>query len=60
MFLSTPLAVMAMAILAEFKASRWMAVLLSGDGNPYAEQDGEEDDRKKSSIFGRISGLIRR
>lgn len=38
MFLSTPLAVMAMAILAEFKGSRWMAVLLSGDGEPYAEQ----------------------
>ena len=38
MFLSTPLAVMAMAILAEFKGSRWMAVLLSGDGNPYAEE----------------------
>ena len=37
MFLSTPLAVMAMAILAEFKGSRWMAVLLSGDGEPYAE-----------------------
>lgn len=36
MFLSTPLAVMAMAILAEFKGSRWMAVLLSGDGEPYA------------------------
>lgn len=34
MFLSTPLAVMAMAILAEFKGSRWMAVLLSGDGEP--------------------------
>lgn len=38
MFLSTPLAVMAMAVLAEFKGSRWMAVLLSGDGNPYAEE----------------------
>lgn len=38
MFLSTPLAVMAMAILAEFKGSRWMAVLLSGDGEPYAEK----------------------
>ena len=36
MFLSTPLAVMAMAILAEFKGSRWIAVLLSGDGEPYA------------------------
>ncbi|RZJ27089.1 MAG: AI-2E family transporter [Brevundimonas sp.] len=38
MFLSTPLAVMAMAILAEFKGSRWMAILLSGDGEPYAEK----------------------
>ena len=40
MFLSTPLAVMAMAILAEFRGSRWMAILLSGDGEPYAEGDG--------------------
>ena len=39
MFLSTPLAVMAMAILAEFRGSRWMAILLSGDGEPYAEDD---------------------
>ncbi|MFN3558488.1 MAG: AI-2E family transporter [Brevundimonas sp.] len=39
MFLSTPLAVMAMAILAEFKGSRWMAILLSGDGEPYAEHE---------------------
>ncbi len=37
MFLSTPLAVMAMAVLAEFKGSRWIAVLLSGDGEPDAE-----------------------
>ena len=29
-----------MAILAEFKGSRWMAILLSGDGEPYAEEDG--------------------
>ncbi|WP_332655776.1 AI-2E family transporter [Brevundimonas sp.] len=41
MFLSTPLAVMAMAILAEFQGSRWMAILLSGDGEPYADADGE-------------------
>ena len=40
MFLSTPLAVMAMAILAEFKGSRWMAILLSGDGEPYADDEG--------------------
>lgn len=39
MFLSTPLAVMAMAVLAEFKGSRWMAILLSGDGRPYDEAD---------------------
>ena len=44
MFLSTPLAVMAMAILAEFKGSRWMAILLSGDGQPYVDDpdDAEE------------------
>jgi AI-2 transport protein TqsA len=41
MFLSTPLAVMAMAILAEFMGSRWMAILLSGDGEPYADHEGE-------------------
>jgi len=42
MFLSTPLAVMTMAILAEFKGSMWIAVLLSGDGKPYAEEaDGQ-------------------
>jgi predicted PurR-regulated permease PerM len=36
-FLSTPLTVMAMAILAEFKGARPLAVLLSGDGKPYAD-----------------------
>ncbi|CAL1690182.1 hypothetical protein MMB232_00303 [Brevundimonas subvibrioides] len=39
MFLSTPLAVMAMAILAEFRGSMWIAVLLSGDGKPYADDE---------------------
>jgi predicted PurR-regulated permease PerM len=34
MFLSTPLAVTAMVILAQFGATRWIAVLLSGDGDP--------------------------
>lgn len=38
MFLSTPLAVMAMAILAEFRGTMWIAVLLSGDGKPYADE----------------------
>jgi predicted PurR-regulated permease PerM len=35
--LSTPLTVIAMAILAEFKSTRPLAVLLSGDGKPYAD-----------------------
>ncbi|HXA39035.1 MAG TPA: AI-2E family transporter [Phenylobacterium sp.] len=38
-FLSTPLAVMAMAILAEFQGSRPIAVLLSRDGKPYGDVD---------------------
>jgi predicted PurR-regulated permease PerM len=42
MFLSTPLAVMAMAILAEFKGARWMAVLLSGNGRPYEDEPEPE------------------
>ena len=37
-FLSTPLTVMAMAILAEFKGGRPIAILLSSDGRPYDEQ----------------------
>lgn len=49
MFLSTPLAVMAMAVLAEFKGSRWMAILLSGDGRPYAEEDAGDAPANKSS-----------
>jgi AI-2 transport protein TqsA len=33
-FLSTPLTVMLMVILAQFPGSRWIAVLLSADGEP--------------------------
>jgi AI-2 transport protein TqsA len=36
MFLSTPLTVMTMVILAQFQGTRWIAVLLSGDGHPEA------------------------
>ncbi|MHB8527890.1 MAG: AI-2E family transporter [Caulobacteraceae bacterium] len=36
MFLSTPLTVLAMVILAQFEGSRWIAVLLSADGEPQA------------------------
>ncbi len=40
-FLSTPLTVMAMAVLAEFSPTRWIAVLLSRDGKPYSRQEKE-------------------
>jgi AI-2 transport protein TqsA len=33
-FLSTPLTVMAMVVLAQFDGSRWIAVILSADGDP--------------------------
>jgi AI-2 transport protein TqsA len=33
-FLSTPLTVMMLVILAQFRGTRWIAVLLSSDGNP--------------------------
>lgn len=39
-FLSTPLTVAAMVILAEFRPSRRIAVLLSSDGRPYADLGG--------------------
>ncbi len=42
MFLSTPLTVMAVIILAQFPSSRWLAVLLSGDGEP----EGGAEERK--------------
>jgi predicted PurR-regulated permease PerM len=42
-FLSTPLAVMTMAILAEFEGTRPLAILLSSDGKPYAEINAGKD-----------------
>jgi AI-2 transport protein TqsA len=36
MFLSTPLTVLVMMTLAQFEGSRWIAVLLSADGEPEA------------------------
>jgi predicted PurR-regulated permease PerM len=41
-FLSTPLTVMTMALLAEFRGTRWIAVLLSQDGEPYPVRPAEE------------------
>lgn len=38
MFLSTPLTVLSMVILAQFEGSRWIAVLLSADGSPMGSE----------------------
>jgi predicted PurR-regulated permease PerM len=42
-FLSTPLTVMAMVILAQFEGTRWIAVLLSADGNPQQLKEVKTD-----------------
>ena len=42
MFLSTPLTVLAMVILAQFEGSRWIAILLSADGDPNRLGRGSE------------------
>lgn len=42
MFLSTPLTVMAIVILAQFPGARWIAVLLSGDGEPWSGAQAED------------------
>ena len=41
-FLSAPLTVIIMIILAQFPTTRWIAVLLSADGNPDMQDDDEE------------------
>jgi len=39
-FLSTPLTVVAMILLAQFQGSRWIAILLSQDGHPDPHENG--------------------
>lgn len=48
MFLSTPLTVMAMVVLAQFDSSRWLSVLLSANGEPekLREKGGHTPDQK--------------
>src|SRR5580698_1356768 len=36
MFLSTPLTILVMVILAQFDGSRWIAILISADGDPHS------------------------
>ncbi len=42
-FLSAPLTVIMMIILAQFPTTRWIAVLLSADGDPDMDGDGKPD-----------------
>ncbi len=42
-FLSAPLTVIIMIILAQFPTTRWIAVLLSADGNPDMDDDEASD-----------------
>lgn len=53
MFLSTPLAVMVMIILAEFNGSRWIAILMSENGDP---QGTDENGHHRHGVkrFGQV------
>ena len=46
MFLSTPLTMLTMVVLAQFAGTRWIAVLLSADGDPHSV--GEAGERPES------------
>ncbi len=43
MFLSTPLTVVAIVVLIQFPSTRWLAVLLSRDGDPMSYNDPSPD-----------------
>ena len=51
MFLSTPLTVLSMVILAQFDGSRWIAVLLSADGNPLGSHRNEHEAAPKRGVW---------
>jgi predicted PurR-regulated permease PerM len=50
MFLSTPLTVMIMVILAQFEGTRWVAVLLSADGEPESLRDRPLDQSPDEAV----------
>ena len=54
-FLSTPLTVMIMIILAQFKGTRWVAVLLSADGDPAQPRHRHPDDSPEETTDAGIS-----
>ncbi|MGE0827807.1 MAG: AI-2E family transporter [Hyphomonadaceae bacterium] len=42
-FLAAPITVMVMIVLAQFKSTRWMAILLSADGRPTLRSAADEE-----------------
>lgn len=49
MFLSTPLTVLAMVMLGQFRGTRWIAVLMSRDGDPMGVDGGDPRKRPKTA-----------
>lgn len=49
-FLSAPLTVIIMIILAQFQSTRWMAVLLSADGHPDMDDDHKTPEQAMPSL----------
>ncbi|MGB6228714.1 MAG: AI-2E family transporter [Litorimonas sp.] len=49
-FLSAPMTVIMMIILAQFPTTRWIAVLLSADGDPDMDGDGKPDKAPMPSL----------
>jgi predicted PurR-regulated permease PerM len=50
MFLSTPLTMLVMVVLAQFEGSRWIAVLISADGDPHAIGASPIRSRKSEAV----------
>jgi AI-2 transport protein TqsA len=63
-FLSTPLTVMAMVVLAQFDGSRWISVILSADGDPQQlknkRPDEPPDEKLPPPVKSRLSKLTQR
>jgi hypothetical protein len=59
MFLSTPLTVLVMVILAQFEGSRWIAILLSANGDPQGLGRGSRrsPDESETSIAARAADV---
>jgi AI-2 transport protein TqsA len=59
MFLSTPLTVLVMVILAQFEDSRWIAILLSANGDPQGLGRGSRrsPDESETSVAARAADI---